>query len=88
MRLLLSDVLAHCDFIQTHSTHTVSACPEVIPCQIFPFAKVTAVYEDCGLPFQTPYRLCYRISRGNTQTHMDMVRLGMPLDQSNAKLVA
>ena len=88
MRLLLSDILAHRCFIQARSTHTVAACPKVVPGKIFSFAKVATVYEDCGLPFQPPYRLRYRISWGDAQTHVDMVRLGVPLDQANTKLVA
>lgn len=88
MCLLVSNILAHCCLIESYGTHTVTPCPKVIACQIFTFAKVTAVDQDRGLAFQPPYRLSYCIPRRNTQAHMNMVWLSVPLHQFYTKLGA
>ena len=88
IRLLFANILADSRLIKTYGTHTVTACPKVIATQIFASAQIPTMDQYRRFAFQPPYRLRYRVTWRNTQTHVDMIRTCMALYQFYAKLLA
>ena len=75
---LFADVLANLLQLEPDRGHGVTTGPQVLPREVSLLAAQSG-YGDGALPFQEPDHRGHRVLRGNRDTHMDVVRHQMSI---------